>query len=60
MNYSVEHLILPSTIIELKEDTLLSYNRVKVLTIAHDFVLDHYFESPFKCLKSLQAFQILN
>lgn len=61
MNYSVEHLILPSTIIELKEDTLLSYNRVKVLTIAHDFLLSHYyFENPFKCLKSLQAFQILN
>ena len=60
MNYAVEHLTLPATIIDLKDDTLLSYNRVKVLTIAHDFVLNHYFGSPFKCLKSLQAFQILS
>lgn len=58
MNYAVEHLILPVFIKELGVNYLINYDRVRVLTIAHDFLFDDDCAGPFSHLKSLREFRV--
>ena len=60
MNYAVEHLTLPVFIKELGVNYLINYDRVRVLTIAHDFLFDNDCAGPFSHLKSLREFRVMN
>lgn len=58
MNYAVEQLILPSTVKILTSTMLNNYDRVKKLTISHDFWFDDDCAGAFGRMKSLKEFRV--
>ena len=58
MSCSVKYLTLPTSIEVLEYDTLENYDKVKVLTISHNFAFDDDKAGPFSHLKSLREFRV--